>query len=357
MSSARQRAAPGPTGTRGRDRGTTRHAGAAPLRLGSTGGRGVRCPRGRERIPSTPAARARRPAARPERGSRYHDSPGGTLAVRLAVAADHRGFPHKAPLVAALEHDGHRPGGLPRLRARGRRGDPRGARRPRRARLRERRGRLDRGEQAARHPRRALPRPLHRAPVARGRRRQRAVPRGARGRRRPRHRADPRVRRRALLARRAPRAAPGEGPRARGAGALMAGRDEPFSLVIFGASGDLTRRKLMPALWSLYAGRTLPEPFAIVSTARTGMSDDEFRRRSRAGIDEFARIKPPSEQVWDRFASALTYVAGDPADPGLYAKLEATLTRIESARPGPANRLYYCATPPSLYDDIIMNLG
>ncbi len=137
----------------------------------------------------------------------------------------------------------------------------------------------------------------------------------------------------------------------------MAGRDEPFCLVIFGASGDLTRRKLMPALWSLYAGRTLPEPFAIVSTARTGMSDDEFRRRSRAGIDEFARIKPPSEQVWDRFASALTYVAGDPADPGLYAKLDATLTRIESARPGPANRLYYCATPPSLYDDIITNLG
>ena len=57
----------------------------------------------------------------------------------------------------------------------------------------------------------------------------------------------------------------------------MAAHDEPFSLVIFGASGDLTRRKLVPALWSLYAGRTLPEPFAIVSTARTEMRDEPLQ--------------------------------------------------------------------------------
>ncbi len=137
----------------------------------------------------------------------------------------------------------------------------------------------------------------------------------------------------------------------------MPAADQPFSLVIFGASGDLTRRKLMPALWSLYAGRTLPEPFAIVSTARTEMGQDEFRRRIRDAIGEFAHVQPPSEQVWERFAGALTYVAGDPADPALYPKLEATLREIERDRPGPANRLYYCATPPSLYDDIIANLG
>jgi glucose-6-phosphate 1-dehydrogenase len=137
----------------------------------------------------------------------------------------------------------------------------------------------------------------------------------------------------------------------------MPAHDEPFSLVIFGASGDLTRRKLMPALWSLYAGRTLPEPFAIVSTARTGMSDDEFRRRMREAIGEFARLQPPSEQVWERFAAALTYVAGDPTDPALYRRLEAALGAIERSRPGPPSRLYYCATPPSLYDDIIAGLG
>ncbi len=137
----------------------------------------------------------------------------------------------------------------------------------------------------------------------------------------------------------------------------MAAQEEPFTLVIFGASGDLTRRKLMPALWSLYAGRTLPEPFAIVSTARTGMTDEEFRRRMREAIGEFARVQPPSEQVWDRFAAALTYVPGDPADPGLSAKLARALGEIEATRSGPANRLYYCATPPSLYEGIIANLG
>ncbi|MBI2015847.1 MAG: glucose-6-phosphate dehydrogenase [Candidatus Rokubacteria bacterium] len=138
----------------------------------------------------------------------------------------------------------------------------------------------------------------------------------------------------------------------------MPSADEPFALIIFGASGDLTRRKLMPALWSLYAARTLPEPFAIVATARTGLSDDGFRRRMRETVDTFARLKVPSEGVWERFAAAVHYVAGDPADPALYAKLGAKLGELERGRSGaPANRLFYCATPPSLYDDIIANLG
>ena len=137
----------------------------------------------------------------------------------------------------------------------------------------------------------------------------------------------------------------------------MPSADEPFALIIFGASGDLTRRKLMPALWSLYAGRTLPEPFAIVATARTEMTDDEFRRRMRETVGEFARLQPPSEGVWERFASAVRYVPGDPADPALYARLARTLREIEGGRAGPPNRLFYCATPPSLYDDIIAHLG
>jgi glucose-6-phosphate 1-dehydrogenase len=135
--------------------------------------------------------------------------------------------------------------------------------------------------------------------------------------------------------------------------------DEPFSLIIFGASGDLTRRKLVPALWSLYAARTLPEPFAIVAVARTEMSPEDFRRRMRDAVTEFARIQPPSEQVWDRFAAALVYVSGDPTSRELYPKLEQVLADLEAGRPGrpPANRLFYCATPPSLYHDIIQLLG
>src|SRR5438046_6663397 len=104
-------------------------------------------------------------------------------------------------------------------------------------------------------------------------------------------------------------------------------------------------------------GRVLPEPFAIIATARTGMADDEFRVRTRAAIGEFARIQPPSEAVWERFAGALSYVAGDPADASLYPRLERALKDAEATRSGPANRLFYCATPPSLYDDITANLG
>jgi glucose-6-phosphate 1-dehydrogenase len=133
--------------------------------------------------------------------------------------------------------------------------------------------------------------------------------------------------------------------------------DEPFSLVIFGASGDLTHRKLMPALWSLYAARTLPEPFAIVGTARSEMSDDAYRARVRDGVTRFARLKIPSQHVWDRFAGSVSYVAGDPTSPELYGRVKQRLEQIESARGGLRNRLFYCATPPSLYDDIVANLG
>ena len=133
--------------------------------------------------------------------------------------------------------------------------------------------------------------------------------------------------------------------------------DEPFSLIIFGATGDLTRRKLLPALWSLYASRTLPEPFTILAVARTAMTDDEFRTRARDAVTEFGRTKIPSETVWQRFASSLQYLSGDPKDLALYPAIDARLTAIESARGGPANRLFYCSTPPSLYEHIVRNLG
>ena len=138
----------------------------------------------------------------------------------------------------------------------------------------------------------------------------------------------------------------------------MPSADEPFALIIFGASGDLTRRKLMPALWSLYASRTLPEPFVVLAVSRTAMTDDEFRHRVREAVTEFARVQPPSAYVWERFAASLFYLPGDPKDPALYGGLAQRLAELEARRGGgPANRLFYCATPPSLYDDVVDNLG
>ena len=133
--------------------------------------------------------------------------------------------------------------------------------------------------------------------------------------------------------------------------------DEPFALVIFGASGDLTRRTLIPALWSLYATRTLPEPFTILGTARTELHDEAFRAQMREAVAAFARVKIPSPVVWDRFAQSLFYVAGDPTTPDLYARLRQRLEELERARGGPSNRVFYYATPPSLYDDITAHLG
>jgi glucose-6-phosphate 1-dehydrogenase len=132
--------------------------------------------------------------------------------------------------------------------------------------------------------------------------------------------------------------------------------DEPSTLIIFGASGDLTRRKLLPALFALYATRTLPEPFAVVAVARTEMTSEAFRLRMRDAIATFGRVQPPSESVWDHFAASLHYLPGDPKDAALYERLERFLHEIERRR-SRRNRLFYCATPPSLYDDIVENLG
>ncbi len=126
--------------------------------------------------------------------------------------------------------------------------------------------------------------------------------------------------------------------------------DERFTLVIFGASGDLTKRKLIPALWSLYQGRTLPEPFGIIAIARSELTTEAFRGKMRKAVSDFARVQPPSESVWERFASSLSYCAGDPKDPALYPHLAKALD-------GRSNRLFYCATPPSLYPEIVTHLG
>jgi glucose-6-phosphate 1-dehydrogenase len=126
--------------------------------------------------------------------------------------------------------------------------------------------------------------------------------------------------------------------------------DERVTLAIFGASGDLTRRKLIPALWSLYQGRTLPEPFSIIAVARSELTNDAFRAKMREAVADFARVQPPTEAVWERFASCLSYVPGDPNDPALYQRLSRALE-------GHPKRLFYCATPPSLYPAIVTHLG
>ncbi len=133
--------------------------------------------------------------------------------------------------------------------------------------------------------------------------------------------------------------------------------DDSCVLVIFGASGDLTKRKLVPALWSMFQGRVLPEPFAVVGVARSEMTNEQFRSRMREAITDFARVQPPSEKVWDRFAQALFYFSGDPADAGLYEGLGRYIAKVEQDRGTGGNRLFYLATPPSIYPTVATRLG
>jgi glucose-6-phosphate 1-dehydrogenase len=133
--------------------------------------------------------------------------------------------------------------------------------------------------------------------------------------------------------------------------------DESCALIIFGASGDLTRRKLVPALWSMFQGRVLPEPFAVVGVGRTPMDNDQFRTLMRQAISDFARVQPPSPRVWDRFAQALFYYGGDPGDASIYPGLDQFVRGVERERGTGGNRLFYASTPPSLYPDLVRHLG
>ena len=131
----------------------------------------------------------------------------------------------------------------------------------------------------------------------------------------------------------------------------------PQVMVIFGASGDLTRRKLLPALYTLARERQLPSPFSVVGFARRPKSDEDFRGEMREGCDRFARRRPVDETLWSSFAESVFYQQGSFDDQAAYAALKMRMEEIDAKLGIPANRLYYLSTPPSAYPTIIDNLG
>lgn len=130
----------------------------------------------------------------------------------------------------------------------------------------------------------------------------------------------------------------------------------PCAMVIFGASGDLTRRKLLPAVYSLARDRLLPESFAVVGYARRPYTDETFRERVREGCDSHARRRPVDATLWERFAPGISYVQGTFGEPEGYRKLKAHLEELDKARGIKGNRLFYLATPPSSFAEILKNL-
>ncbi|HLZ80486.1 MAG TPA: glucose-6-phosphate dehydrogenase [Ktedonobacteraceae bacterium] len=132
---------------------------------------------------------------------------------------------------------------------------------------------------------------------------------------------------------------------------------EPCAMVIFGATGDLTHRKLLPALYNLALEHPLPAGFSVVGFARRPYSDDIFRQQALESINSYSRQKPVNPQVWDSFASGIRYLQSDFNDPKGYEKLTALLNTLDQERGTSGNRIFYLSTPPSQYPEIIQRLG
>jgi glucose-6-phosphate 1-dehydrogenase len=129
---------------------------------------------------------------------------------------------------------------------------------------------------------------------------------------------------------------------------------DPCMLVIIGASGDLTKRKLLPALFHLYLHKGLPEPFLIVGSARTQMSDEDFRARTQeAMIDR----ETYDREKWEAFASLLRYCRVEYEDASSFENLAATLRDLDKGHGTGGNRIFYLAIPPTLYETTAQMLG
>jgi glucose-6-phosphate 1-dehydrogenase len=139
-------------------------------------------------------------------------------------------------------------------------------------------------------------------------------------------------------------------------GLQLARQPESCAMVIFGASGDLTKRKLFPALYSLAFRRLLPEKFGIVGVARTQSTDDEFRERmkeavQRHGRDEFR------DDIWQPLAEGMRYVATEFTDDGGEDRVVEVLAELDEHRGTGGNRIYYLAVPPEMFEPIVEAVG
>jgi glucose-6-phosphate 1-dehydrogenase len=127
-------------------------------------------------------------------------------------------------------------------------------------------------------------------------------------------------------------------------------------MVIFGASGDLTKRLLMPALYNLLCDELLPSQFAIVGMAMDELTTDNFRERMTRDIQTFNTRKDFDAKAWDRLCSRLHYIPGKFGDEAAFARLHEQVTRLDTQHQARGNVLFYMATPPSVFGLISVNL-
>ena len=133
----------------------------------------------------------------------------------------------------------------------------------------------------------------------------------------------------------------------------MSENNQPITLIIFGASGDLTQRKLIPSLFSLYRRQHLPPNTRIVGYARRPYDDDSFRQLLREGVAEYAG-KHFDPAAWETFAQSIYYSRGNLNEDEGYDALQTRLADLEN---GPAHRIYYLATAPEFFPVVVTFLG
>jgi glucose-6-phosphate 1-dehydrogenase len=132
---------------------------------------------------------------------------------------------------------------------------------------------------------------------------------------------------------------------------------DPCTIVIFGASGDLARRKLVPALYSLAAQNCLARRFAIIGFGRTATTDEKFQQSAIESVKKFGDAVAAQQEECAEFAKALAFVSGEYDHPEAFEKLKQRLEELDRAHQLNGNRLYYLATPPDIYPVIIEQLA
>jgi glucose-6-phosphate 1-dehydrogenase len=133
-------------------------------------------------------------------------------------------------------------------------------------------------------------------------------------------------------------------------------RSGPCAMVVFGAAGDLTKRKLIPALYNLASSHLLPEQFAVIGLARAEMSTEEFREKSSQEIREFATTSVDSA-LWDWFVRRLYYLPGEFEDSATYRRLQQLLSQIDNDHHTEGNYLHYLAVAPRFFAAVVKQLG
>ena len=133
-------------------------------------------------------------------------------------------------------------------------------------------------------------------------------------------------------------------------------KPDPCSFVIFGATGDLTHRLVLPALYNLAAADLLPEKFCVVGVARNGMSNEDMRESLLKGLRQY-KARPVDEAIAKRLLECVTSIEADPSDPASFDAMAEKLNKLEAKRETGGNRLFYLATPPSAFAPIAKELG